>query len=233
MYRTPSVMGSAHVNRMCGYVGDVLAMLASRLIQRGNIFRNERAFIKNRKRSLWNASSLCRYILYTSLILPPQETLRRWAEKFKQSLELSGPHTDFIGVAALGFQWYRNSSFWSSKKSSTADMISIGIGPHTAFHPNVLQRIGSRGTENSQMVPSQENIENVINCRSIMISSLVTHSMPLQPQTCVQEHWSWAPLHNTFGQIFFCHRPGELWQIFMQIAMENKNHARQFPEILP
>ena len=26
MYRTPSVMGSAHVNRMCGYVGDVLAM---------------------------------------------------------------------------------------------------------------------------------------------------------------------------------------------------------------
>ena len=28
MYRTPSVMGSAHVNRMCGYVGDVLAMLA-------------------------------------------------------------------------------------------------------------------------------------------------------------------------------------------------------------
>ena len=27
MYMTPSVMGSAHVNRMCGYVGDVLAML--------------------------------------------------------------------------------------------------------------------------------------------------------------------------------------------------------------
>ena len=27
IYRTPSVMGSAHVNRMCGYVGDVLAMM--------------------------------------------------------------------------------------------------------------------------------------------------------------------------------------------------------------
>ena len=32
MCRTPSVMGSAHVNRMCGYVGDVLAM---------NTIRNE------------------------------------------------------------------------------------------------------------------------------------------------------------------------------------------------
>ena len=29
MYTTPSVMGSAHVNRMCGYVGDVLAMIQS------------------------------------------------------------------------------------------------------------------------------------------------------------------------------------------------------------
>ena len=64
-----------------------------------------------------------------------------------------GPHTSSIGVPALGFPCCRNSQSWKSPQ--------LQIWPHhrsdTASQPSVF--FSCWGTENSQIVPDQENME--------------------------------------------------------------------------
>ena len=63
-----------------------------------------------------------------------------------------GPHSSSIGVAALGFRWYRSSHPDPGKKSSTADLIFSPI----LLPSQVFFHVG--GTENSQLVPNEENM---------------------------------------------------------------------------
>ena len=113
-------------------------------------------------------------------------TLQGWAEEFigwlwcnGRILTKCGPHTSSISVAALGFPCYRSSHPHPRKKSSIADMTSSSVW---YCFPSKWG-FSCQGTENSQMVPNQENMEG-----DQPVQSHGHAQQPLQPQTCVQEH---------------------------------------------
>ena len=85
----------------------------------------------------------------------------------------------FFNIVSLGFPWYRSShpDPWKSTR--------LQIRPYpqsdTASQPS--GGFSCWGTENSQMVPNQQNIEG-----DQPVESHSHAQQPLQPQTCVQEH---------------------------------------------
>ena len=108
-------------------------------------------------------------------------TMMQWSNLTKYGLLVKivpcGPHTSSIGVAALGFRWYK-SSHPDPQKSP-----HLQIWPHHWYillPSQVFLHVG--GTENSQMVPNQ-NIEG-----DQPVQSHSHAQQPLQPQTRVQEH---------------------------------------------
>ena len=99
--------------------------------------------------------------------------LQGWAEKFSDAMvEFDqmlfifqhrlpcGPHTSSIGIATLGFLWYRGShpgphnspqlQIWPHHWSDTTSQSSVFL---------------CWGPENSQMVPNQENIINQLSAK--------------------------------------------------------------------
>ena len=91
-----------------------------------------------------------------------------------------GPHTSSIGVAELGFPWYRSSHPQAASRKSP----QLQIWPHhrsdTVSQLSVVA-FSCWGTENSKMVPNQKNVEG-----DQPVQSQSHAQQPLQPQNCVQ-----------------------------------------------
>ena len=110
---------------------------------------------------------------------------------FQHSLPC-GPHASSIGVCSAWILWYRSShpDPREKKGSSTADMTSSLV--RYCFPAKccfvvvvvVVVAVVMLGPENSQIVPNQENMEGdqPVQCLSHALQ-------PLQPHTCVQEHY--------------------------------------------
>ena len=98
---------------------------------------------------------------------------------FQNSLSC-GPHTSSIGVAVLGFLWYRSSHPDPWKSPQLQIWYDLIISP-ILLPSQVCFHVG--GKENCKMVPNQENMEG-----DQPIQSHSHAQQPLQPQICVQEH---------------------------------------------
>ena len=88
---------------------------------------------------------------------------------FSQHRLPCGPHTSSIGVAELGFPWYRSSHPQAaSRKSPQLQIMTSSSVRYTVSQLSVVA-CSCWGTENSKMVPNQKNVEG---------------DQPVQSQSC-------------------------------------------------